>query len=265
MQEEETGGRVERSVEERQTLGVVADERDVQLARQDFACAGDVVGREIDAVELGLLRERRAQHAEEVAGAAGDVEHPQRLGLRRARRPREADHRRNQTAPHRVGGAAEEQLDLEIVQSSAGVTEIAFRLIVKIARVVPRIAFRVRDVREIAPADARARARQIEQQTRHRLRVLAPRHGLDQFTRVQSFLGVLPVLFEQLADARPQRSGRLGRGRVAPAEQRPRVRDVGVSKRDGPRQPALHVHLARELARQSHAVILASGGARRNH
>src|SRR5439155_1970157 len=134
-----------------------------------------------------------------------------------------------QPAAHRIRGAAEKQLDLEVVESGAGVPEVAVGLVVEVARVVVRVASRgclLRQLAEVAAAYASARTRQIGEQARNRLRVLAPGKRLDQGAWVVPRLRVAEVLVEELLQPAAQRGRRLGRGSVFPAEQGPRVGEI---------------------------------------
>ena len=271
MEQEHVGRRVKVAVREREVLGVLADEAHVQLARQLLAGPGQVVGGEVHAEEAGA-RKRRSEHAQQVPGPAGNVEELQRPAIRRGREALvagEAHHRRDEPAPHRVRGPAEEQLHLKVVQLGAGVTEVAVGLVVEIPRVIRRVAgTQVRRQLVVAAlADPVPRAREIGEQLGSGQGVLPPGQRIDQLARVEALFGVLPILLEELLDAPAERGGRLRLGPAGPPSiERRGIRHVRDAQRRRPGGPAADVEPPGELAAQllEHGTDLAREWAGRN-
>src|SRR5205814_2825969 len=227
---------------------VVADEADFHVARERLPGAGDVLRREIEAVEA-RVGQRLAEEPQEMSGAAGDIEELHRPRRPVPFRPGETDYGRHQPPAHDVGGSAEDQLHLQVVELRAGVPEVSIGLVMEIAGVVPRVALRLAGQLVVAPAaDALAGLGKIGDELGSGEGVLAPGQTVDQLPGIQPIVRVLPVAREEVLDATAQRCARL-RGRLAqlPAGNRPGIGNVGHAEGGRAGGARAHVIAAGEL------------------
>ena len=127
--------------------------------------------------------------------------------------------RRDDLAPHHVGGAAKQQLDAELVLLGGVRAEVAVGLPVERAPVVGRVALLVdhRDVLVVVRAHAPQHARDVRDQSRQRAQVAARRDIEQQLARIQPGLDVREIARVELLAALQQRA------KLSEREARPRL------------------------------------------